>query len=212
MFGKPPLISIVDDDASVRRGLSRLISSAGMDVEVFSSAESFLAHSHEDREGCLLLDVRMPVLDGLALHRSLDQCRYFRPVIFMSGHGDVPMSVEAMKQGAVDFLTKPVDGDRLLKAIRNALELDAIASKKRALRIKLRKRLDMLTDRELEVLRYVITGMLNKQIAFELGISEKTIKVHRSRVMEKLRVDSVAELVRAATIMDIQPQHFKQFE
>ncbi len=195
-----PTVFIVDDDASVRRALTRLIKSAGYEVQAFASARDFLDYSsiNDEGPGCLVLDVRMPGLSGLDLQHELQAANASLPIIFITGHGDIPMSVQAMKEGAVDFLPKPVKDKVLLKAIDQALER---AVREHAVQDEIediRRRLDTLTPRELDVLRLVITGMLNKQIAHELGTVEKTIKVHRARVMEKMEVQSLAELVRIA--------------
>jgi FixJ family two-component response regulator len=193
-------VFLVDDDASVRKALTRLIKSAGYQVQAFASARDFLEHwaTAEDGPACLVLDVRMPGLSGLDLQQELQSANAPLPIIFITGHGDIPMSVKAMKHGAVDFLPKPVKDKALLGAIAQALER---AARERSVHDKLddiRRRLETLTPREVEVLRLVITGMLNKQIAHQLGTVEKTIKVHRARVMEKMEVQSLAELVRLA--------------
>jgi FixJ family two-component response regulator len=193
-------VFLVDDDASVRKALTRLIKSAGYQVQAFASARDFLEHwaTADDGPACLVLDVRMPGLSGLDLQQELQSANAPLPIIFITGHGDIPMSVKAMKHGAVDFLPKPVKDKALLGAIAQALER---AVRERSAHDKLddiRRRLETLTPREVEVLRLVITGMLNKQIAHQLGTVEKTIKVHRARVMEKMEVQSLAELVRLA--------------
>jgi FixJ family two-component response regulator len=193
-------VFLVDDDASVRKALTRLIKSAGYQVQAFASARDFLEHwaTAEDGPACLVLDVRMPGLSGLDLQQELQSANAPLPIIFITGHGDIPMSVKAMKHGAVDFLPKPVKDKALLGAIAQALER---AARERSVHDKLddiRRRLETLTPREVEVLRLVITGMLNKQIAHQLGTVEKTIKVHRARVMEKMEVQSLADLVRIA--------------
>jgi FixJ family two-component response regulator len=200
-----PTVFVIDDDASVRKSLSRLLGSLGFDAETFASAEQFLKRDHYDGVGCIVLDVRMPGLSGMDLQEELNKADYHMPIIFITGHGDIPMSVEAMKKGAVDFLTKPFDDEELLEAVRKAIEKDR---KSRADSIEvqgIRRRMERLTPREREIVRYVITGMLNKQIALKLDIAEKTIKVHRGRIMEKLCVDSVAELVRLAEKAGIKP-------
>jgi FixJ family two-component response regulator len=191
-------VFLVDDDPSVRKALTRLIKSAGYQAQAFSSAREFLDYWKGGTEGpaCLVLDVRMPGLSGLDLQHELQSANALLPIIFITGHGDIPMSVKAMKDGAVDFLAKPVKDKVLLKAIEQALER---AVQERSVHDELdtiHRRLDSLTPRELEVLRLVINGMLNKQIAYQLGTVEKTIKVHRARVMEKMEVQSLAELVR----------------
>ena len=194
-----PNVFLVDDDPSVRRALARLIKSAGHQVQTFASAQEFLGTSAGGEEAaCLVLDVRMPGLTGIELQRELQTLNRNVPIVFMTGHGNIPMSVQAMKAGAVDFLPKPVKDTDLLRAIEQAL---ARAVRDRAERNELedvRERVEKLTPREREVMVLVVRGLLNKQIAFELGTVEKTIKVHRARVMEKMQVDSLADLVRLA--------------
>lgn len=191
-------VFLVDDDSSVRKALTRLIKSAGYQVEAFASARDFLEwRNAADRgSGCLILDVRMPGLSGLDLQQHLSATNTQVPIIFITGHGDIPMSVKAMKNGAVDFLPKPVKEAELLRAVEQAL---ARADHERAERQELediQRRLETLTPREREVMKLVVKGLLNKQIAFELGTVEKTVKVHRAHVMEKMEVQSLAELVR----------------
>ena len=192
-------VFLVDDDPSVRRALTRLIKAAGHRVEAFASAREFLDRNPDaDSPACLVLDVRMPGLTGLDLQRELQGSNGALPIVFITGHGDIPMSVKAMKAGAVDFLSKPVHDADLLRAIKQAL---ARAVNDRAERDELEEiqsRVEKLTPREREVMALVVRGLLNKQIAFELGTVEKTIKVHRARVMEKMQVKSLAELVRIA--------------
>ena len=200
-----PTVFIIDDDASIRKSLSRLLRSADYTVETFPSAEEFLRREHFDGIGCLLLDVQMPGLSGTDLQEELSRAAYSMPIIFITGHGNIPMSVQAMKKGAVNFLAKPFDDEELLQGVREALEKDRKAKAGRAEVHDALRCIEQLTPREQEVLRYVITGMLNKQIASKLGIAEKTVKVHRGRVMEKLGVDSVAELVRLAEKAGIKP-------
>ena len=192
----PPTVFIVDDDTTVLNAFSRLLRVSGYAVQAFSSPQSLLEHQPVDVPGCLLLDVAMPGLNGLELQQALAATCGDRPTIFISGASDVPVSVQAMKLGAVDFLTKPVDDEVLLSAIRVALDKD---QRTRSARAELKLFLDRfatLTHRESEVLHKVVAGRLNKQIAADLGIGEKTIKVHRHRVMEKMKVTSLAELVR----------------
>ena len=189
---------VVDDDASVRKALARLAQSAGYQVTVFESAEQFLNDACHDRGACLVLDVRMPGLDGMELQKQLDARGITIPIIFITGHGDIPMSVRAIKAGAIDFLAKPFEDHILLDAIQSAITRHTQTKKAKAEIDEIQSRIDKLTPREHEVMSLVITGMLNKQIAYKLDISEKTIKVHRARVMEKMQAGSVAELVRLA--------------
>jgi FixJ family two-component response regulator len=191
-------VFLVDDDASVRRAISRLIKSAGYAVQAFASAGDFLDQWRIGYEPptCLVLDVRMPGLSGLDLQDALQAAHAALPVIFITGHGDIPMSVQAMKQGAVDFLPKPVKDQELLRAIEQALERSSHDHAARTELEAAQRRMKTLTPRECEVMALVVRGLLNKQIAFELGTVEKTVKVHRARVMEKMKVRSLAELVR----------------
>jgi len=198
-------VFVIDDDPSVRKSLFRLLRSAGHAVETFASAEEFLAREHFDGIGCIILDVQMPGLSGMDLQVELSKAETSMPIVFITGHGDIPMSVEAMRKGAVHFLIKPFDGNDLLRAIGEAIQKDRKAKAEQAEVQDIRRLLSLLTPREYEILRYVITGMLNKQIAFRLNIAEKTVKIHRGRVMEKLRVDSVAELVRLVEKAGIRP-------
>jgi RNA polymerase sigma factor (sigma-70 family) len=189
-------VFVVDDDAAVRRGLARLIRSAGLSVETFSSAREFLENSPASRTGCVVLDVRMPGMTGPELFEQMAEKGLSLPVVFLTGHGDVPTSVRAMKKGAVDFLLKPVDDEAPLQAIRQAVERCASEQEREQERQGIQARLRRLSPREREVMEHVIRGLLNKQIAADLGISEKTVKVHHGRVMAKMEVGSVAELVR----------------
>ena len=193
-----PTIFIVDDDASVRKSLSRLLDSLGFSAETFASADEFLKREHYEGVGCIVLDVRMPGLSGMDLQEELNKADYSMPIIFITGHGDIPMSVQAMKKGAVDFLPKPFDEHQLIDALKKAIEQHRAANALRAETRGILEHIGQLTPREYEILRYLITGMLNKQIAGELGIAEKTVKIHRARVLEKLGAGSVAELVRMA--------------
>jgi len=198
-------VFVVDDDDPVRKSLSRLFRSAGMTVETFASAQNFLDRTHFDGNGCLVLDLNMPGLSGHDLYRELLKADYSMPVVYLTGHGDIPTGVQAIKDGAVDFLTKPVNDQQLLDAVQAALEKDADDRRAHCATLSIRVCLSTLTAREHEVLTFVISGMLNKQIAAALGISEKTVKVHRGRVTEKLDVYSVAELVRLAETAGVLP-------
>lgn len=199
------MVYIVDDDASLLRGLVRLLNSHGYSTTVFSSAESFLAAKLAHRQGCLVLDVHMPGLTGLDLQGELARLECTLPIIFLTGRGDIPMSVRAMKAGAADFLTKPVDETVLLESVRRALTASRQEVARRAETDRLRALIRTLTEREHEVMRHVITGALNKQIGGVLGIAEKTVKIHRGRVMEKLGLTSVAELVQLCHRAGIEP-------
>jgi FixJ family two-component response regulator len=193
-----PLVSVVDDDVSVRTSLVRLITAAGYRVQAFASAAEFLACAPPPGPSCVVLDVKMPGGSGLELQRTLASAAHQVPIVFITGHGDISMSVRAMKAGAVDFLTKPFERRALLEAIERAVAQDARALGAEARTEAVQRRVALLTPREGQVLALVVTGMLNKQIASELGVGEKTVKVHRARVMDKMQARSVAELVRLA--------------
>ena len=190
------VVFVVDDDLSVREAIKSLIRSVGLRVETFGTAQEFLKSARPDAPGCVVLDVRLPGLSGLDLQRELAANGINLPVIFITGHGDIPMSVRAMKAGALEFLTKPFRDQDLLDAIQQALERDRGARQQRLETAELRERFDSLTAREREVMGLVVSGLLNKQIAGELGTSEVTIKIHRSQVMKKMGAGSLAELVR----------------
>lgn len=198
-----PVIYVVDDDPSVLKAVERLLRSADYEVETFTSALEFLELRHLDTPGCLILDVKMPGVSGLELQERLAAGDMGFPVIFITGHGTIPMSVQAMKAGAVDFLQKPFLDSELLDAISGAVAADRRVKRERLQLRELRERLKHLTTREYEVFTLVVTGMLNKQIAFDLGTTEKTIKVHRARVMEKMGAQSLADLVRFAERLGI---------
>lgn len=192
------LVFVVDDDASVRKSLARLVKAAGYEAETFASVRDFLARRPFDGPCCLVLDVRMPGLTGLDLQEALRAAGQRLSIVFITGYRDVPVSVRAMKGGAVDFLTKPVDEGTLLGAIQQAVARTLADRRQQARVAEIRNRITTLTPREAAVFALVVTGMLNKQIGSELGIAEKTVKVHRARVMEKMRAGSLAELVRLA--------------
>ncbi len=197
------LVCIVDDDETIRRSLSRLFRSVRIAAEAFASASEYLARAPHTGPSCLVLDVCMPDLDGLGLQQALGDRQ--AQIVFLTGHGDVPMCADAMKAGAIDFLTKPVDDEKLLDAVSRALHQSAEIRKSAAERAAARVRLNTLTPREFEVMQRVIAGLLNKQIADDLGAAEKTVKIHRGRVMEKMGVASVPELVRLAQAAGVSP-------
>ena len=192
------IIAVVDDDPSVREGLSSLIRSAGLRVETFPSAQEFLSRPGAETFSCLVLDLQMPGLSGLDLQKHMAEAEIETPIVFLTGHGDIPASVRAMKAGAVEFLTKPFDEQDLLQAVQEAIERDRIGREQQAHLRDLRDRYDSLTGREREVMQQVVSGLLNKQIAAVLEITEFTVKIHRGQVMRKMRADSVADLVRMA--------------
>ena len=198
------IVAIVDDDPSIRDGVSSLLRSAGWRVETFASAEEFLARSQTDPLSCLLVDLQLPELSGLDLQKWMIDAKLEIPIVFISGHGTIPASVQAIKAGAVEFLTKPFDEQQLFHAISEAVELDRGAREHRAELRQLRVRYDSLTPREQEVMREVVSGLLNKQVASELDISEFTVKVHRGQVMRKMHADSLADLVRMAEKLGIR--------
>jgi FixJ family two-component response regulator len=198
-------VYVVDDDASFLTAVARLLRAAGFDVKTFSSATKFLGDITPDSQGCVIADLKMPGVSGLDLQAALIKAECPMPVIFLTGHGDISTSVHAMKHGAEDFLTKRAPKEELLEAVKRAIARDAQVRDERARLRALRARFDALTPREREVLAHVISGQLNKQIAFDLGTSERTIKAHRGNIMEKLRLDSVADLVRFAEKLGISP-------
>ena len=199
-----PVIAIVDDDPSVREGLHTLIRSAGWIVETFASAQEFLARPRAKSPSCLILDLQLPDLSGLDLQKRMAAMNLEIPIVFLTGHGDIPASVRAMKAGAVEFLTKPVDEQDLLRAIHEAVDRDRRTRQQHADLRELRSRHDSLTAREREVMQQVISGLLNKQVAAEMNITQFTVKVHRGQVMRKMRADSLADLVRMAESLGIR--------
>ncbi len=200
-----PIVFVVDDDPSVRRATERLVHSAGFDVETFGSAAEFLASARPERPACLVLDVRLPGRSGLDLQRELTGSGMDIPIIFVTGHGSIPMTVRAMKAGAVEFLTKPYRRNDLLHAIRAAIERDRVAREHAFEAMELRQRYERLTPRERDVMALVVTGMLNKQIGGELATAERTIKFHRAHIMQKMKAESLAELVRMAGQLGLAP-------
>ena len=189
-------VFVIDDDPSVRKALGRLLRSAGYKTDAFESAQDFLRHPRSDAPACLVLDVQLPGLDGLGLQESLAGRNIGLPIVFITGHGDIPMSVRAMKAGAVDFLPKPFEDCQLLAAVQQAISRDSLVRDARAEADELRRRIDSLTSRERQVMALVANGLLNKQVGHRLGVCEKTVKAHRAQVMRKMQAESLAELVR----------------
>jgi len=200
-----PIVFVVDDDVSVRESLELLIEFAGWQPEIFASAAEFLAHPRTTTPSCLVLDVSLPDLNGLELQKLIGSERIDMPIIFITGHGDVPMTVQAMKAGAVEFLTKPFDDEVLLSAIRHAIKRSAAVLEDQAEINTLRSSYESLTPRERDIMLLVVAGMLNKQIGLKLGISEITVKAHRGKVMQKMQADSLADLVKTAVRLGLTP-------
>ena len=207
MIEPKPTVFVIDDDAAIRDALQSLISSMKLHVELFGSAAEFLQRERPDVPSCLVLDVRLPGISGLDFQRKLTEANHSIPVIFITGHGDIPMSVRAMKAGAVEFLTKPFRDQDLLDAIHVALERDRARRQQESEMTVLRERFESLTPREQEVLPLVVSGRLNKQIAAELGTSEITVKVHRASVMRKMQADSLPDLVKMAVRLGLLTNH-----
>jgi FixJ family two-component response regulator len=203
MREEQPVVFVIDDDASVRDAIADLLRSVGLGVESFGSTQEFLQSKRPDAPGCIVLDVRLPGSSGLEFQRTLNKSNIHLPIIFISGHGDIPMSVRAMKSGAIEFLTKPLPEQELLDAIQTGIERDRARRQEAKVVAELQERFDSLTPREREVLALVVTGRRNKQIAAQARLSEMTVKVHRSQIMRKMRAKSLVDLVRMADALGV---------
>jgi FixJ family two-component response regulator len=212
MIGERPTVFVVDDDHSVRKGLDRLLRLKGYQVESFASAEEFLQHEMNAQVGCLVLDINLPGLNGLDVQNFLLQQGILLPIVFITGHGDIPTAVRAVKSGAISFLTKPVGETELVREIENAFALCRNQLQHRSEIANIQQRYSTLTERETEILSFVVSGKLNKQTASELGIVENTVKVHRRRVMRKMHAESVAELVVMTQKLNLPPQRLQQLQ
>jgi len=199
------VVYVVDDDISVREAVRNLLRSVGLEVEAFGTAQQFLSAKRRDAPGCLVLDVRLPGISGLDLQRQLVEADIQVPIIFITGHGDIQMSVRAMKAGAVEFLTKPFRDQDLLDAVQQAIERDREGRRQRAEAVEIRRRYESLTSREQEILILVVQGLANKQIGDELNITEPTVKLHRGHVMQKMEADSLADLIRMSERLELPP-------
>jgi len=199
------VVYVVDDDISVREAVRNLLRSVGLEVEAFGTAQQFLSAKRGDAPGCLVLDVRLPGISGLDLQRQLVEADIQVPIIFITGHGDIQMSVRAMKAGAVEFLTKPFRDQDLLDAVQQAIERDREGRRQRAEAVEIRRRYESLTSREQEILILVVQGLANKQIGDELNITEPTVKLHRGHVMQKMEADSLADLIRMSERLELPP-------
>jgi FixJ family two-component response regulator len=205
MSERTPVVFVVEDERAVREAIDSLLRSAGYPVKSFLSARELLAELTSEDSGCLVLDVRLPGMSGLEFQQELNRARISIPIIFVTGYGDIRMSVQAIKAGAVEFLTKPINEDDLLNAVAHSLEKDRVDRQERTELAKIQQRFSMLTPREREVMQFVVSGLLNKQIAAEVGISEITVKIHRAHVMRKMEVHSLAELAQLAQRMTLAP-------